>query len=160
MNTPYSKPLPFWLEAAYARQTPSAWIVTLYARTHGIGHGKALSAARIRLRRHFECPDHAINWATGTPTAKKLRTTANGCWLLHQIKAKWNAETRHEILASLGKELRAKYDGINYLYESDEAQSELQRVLKLQGMFAMNYPVGLVPKPQTLNSQQPTTAQH
>ena len=76
----------------------------------------------------------------------KLRTTANGCWLMHQIKAKWSKETRREILSPLAKQMRAKYDGINYLYESDEAQNEIQRVLKLSGMFAMNYPVGLVAK--------------
>lgn len=145
-NQSYSKTLPFWLAAAYARRTPSAWIVTLYARTHGIGHGRVPANAKIRLRRNFEHPDHAINWASGTPTAKKLRTVANGCWIMHQLKSKWDANTRRDILGPLAKQLRAKYDGISYLYESEEAQNELAQTLKLKGMFAMNYPVGLVPK--------------
>lgn len=139
--------LPFWLESAHARQTPCGdWIVTLRARTHGIGHGKALGEACIRLRRHFDAPRNAICWAQGTPSAQRVRTTANGCWIMHQLKERWDAPTRHDILGNLAKEMRARYDGINYLYESEEAQSELRQVLNLRGMFAENYPVGLVPK--------------
>ncbi len=143
----HTQPLPFWLQSASTRRTPCGdWIVRLQARTHDIGHGKSPAIANIRLRRKFEKPEHAVNWSQGTPTAQKLRTTARGCWIMHQLKERWDAETRRDLLGNLAKQLRAKYDGISYLYESDEAQSELETKLKLKGMFAMNYPVGLVKK--------------
>lgn len=143
----YTKPLPFWLQSASTRRTACGdWIVTLRARTHDIGHGKSLAIANVRLRRQFDKPEHAVHWAQGTPTAQKLRTTARGCWIMRQLKDRWDAETRRDILGNLAREMRAKYDGISYLYESDEAQSELETKLKLAGMFAMNFPTGLVAK--------------
>jgi len=132
--------LPFWLESANARRTPSAWVVNLRARTHSIGCGNRDAATvRIPNQRGCETEFNAICYASSLPTARKLRTVARGCWIMAQLKERWDVATRHDILGGLAKQMRAKYDGISYLYESDEAQDELIRLFKLQDIIVPNF---------------------
>lgn len=139
--------LPFWLESAQVRQTPCAWIVSLTARTHGRGHGSIPATRKVRIPiAKCENEDQALCRSMSTPTGWKVRTLARGCWLLthHREKHKDCSESYSEMMRIFAANMRAKYDGINYLYESEEAQDELIRILKLTDIVAMNYPVGLV----------------
>jgi len=121
---------PVWVGGVDTKRSGSKWRVTVYSNTFGLLNSP-------ERQQHYVdgslSQDQAETLAINK--SNKVRLYSNGCWLVAKAKEKYGpAEDRKDLFTSFMHNLRRKYDGINPVYQSAEAQAEIQSALKLPSM--------------------------
>lgn len=131
--------LPIWIKSLTIRPVKKGlnrfWRVITYSNVFN-----CTTKPRIRCEyiTKFYTKEEAI--AQAIHNARSIYLHSRGAWIVSKVKEKYGVakETRKELFEAYCSLMKAKYDGLNYLYESQEAQDEIILALRIPDISSSN----------------------
>lgn len=122
---------PIWVGAITVRENDRFWRIIVYSKSFN-----CITPPKIKK---FSIPksitrEEAIAYVL--KHSDSVRLHARGCWIITKVKEKYGTDVdgRRELFIDFCKYMKARYDGVNYLYGYEESQNELIKKLNVPDM--------------------------